>query len=93
MNGLGACSWGYILLLLLLLRGGGSGGGTSLPQHPRPLRRVHLSLLYKPAGCRELGGDIGYLLLMGGCGPWATVRNIILEFIEIIEFIEFIEYI
>ena len=41
------------------------GGGTffkSLPRHPRPLRRVHLSLLYKPTGCRELGDIIADLL-------------------------------
>ena len=59
VNELGACSWGWIL------RGGGSGGsggGTSLPRHPRPLRCVQVSLLYKPTGCRELGDDIEDLL-------------------------------
>jgi len=63
MNGLGACPWGWIL------RGGGGsggsgggGGGTSLPQHPRPLRCVQVSLLYKPTGCRELGDAVLDLL-------------------------------
>ena len=29
-----------------------------LPRHPRPLRRVQLSLLYKQRGGRELGDSI-----------------------------------
>ena len=38
------------------------GRGNSLERHPRPLRRVQLSLLYKPTGCRELGDIIADLL-------------------------------
>ena len=38
------------------------GGGNSLPQHPRPLRSVQLSLLYKQRGGRELGDSVADLL-------------------------------
>ena len=46
-------------------RGGGDGGGNFLnmvPRHPRPLRRVQLSLLYKQRGGREPGDSIADLL-------------------------------
>ena len=38
------------------------GGGNSLPRHPRPLRRVQLSLLYKQRGGREPGDSVADLL-------------------------------
>ncbi len=33
-----------------------------VPRHPRPLRRVQLSLLYKQRGGRELGDSVADLL-------------------------------